>query len=180
MSVPLHIQQTLADLSAVIDQLQAAKRTIVTLYPEADQPAPASVARTVPCVVDVPEVARTLTRGHRRRQVRRGPRLEPMATVEPPPPDETAEEEPALRTRRGPALGGGKYDERLLSALKQEQAQFGMTSSDLCRVFTGPGKPKEVQRISGGVSIALQSLQRRGLVRKDGRHWHIVREGRRG
>lgn len=74
-----------------------------------------------------------------------------------------------------PSASGRKYDDGIVRALRSETAQLGMTSSDVCRVFTGPGKPEEVSRISGAITLALQSLQKRGIVRKDGRHWYIVR-----
>lgn len=70
---------------------------------------------------------------------------------------------------------GGKYDEPILRALKGELGAYGMPLSDVTRAIVGPGKPAEVKRLIGTIYSALQSLHKRGQVRKDGRMWHVAR-----
>lgn len=160
--IPDFVQALLDDLAARRQQLEALEAGLRATYGAAESEAlPVQEAR--------PRRARAVV---------------PPATPEPVPAarprrlTSAAIVVPSAGKRRG--TEGSKYDEGMLRALKGEQAQHGLTASDLCRVFTGPGKPAEVQRISGGISIALQQLQKRGLVRKDGRHWYIVRDGEAG
>lgn len=155
--IPAHAQRTLDDIRCIRQRLDDAEAAILAVY---DHRAPADPPVDPP-VDDEQE-----------------PEIDPPPLVEPPPSVRRARLEaprPAP-VSKSPATARGKYDTGILRALHSEQAQFGMSGSDVCRTFTGPGKPDEVARISGPVTMALQSLQRRGQVRKDGRMWHVVRQ----
>lgn len=151
MLAPPHVVQTLADIDALRARLNDTERTLRTIYalPEASEdPSPAPPVDTLP--VSPARVART-------ERSRKGAT---PAAVETPDVRQTA---------------GGKYDEGILRYLRSEAAQYGASLMDVARSFTGPGKPAEAQKLTSAMFSALASLVKRGLVRKDGRHYIIVR-----
>lgn len=181
MSVPAHIQQTRADLRALIDQLEAADRALAAIFPDPDATSAGPAAAPVPSAVEDGQDAGRITRVHRKPTVRPTARRESTAAVDPAAEESSADgEESAPRLRPGPEPGGGKYDAGILSALRSEQAQFGIATSDLTRFIAPRVSGPQFSSVNSSVDCALRSLLKRGLVRRDGRHWYIVREGSRG
>lgn len=151
---PAHVLQTLQDLDAMRAQIDATERTLRLLYA-----LPETTASATPAVLARPD------------------------DDAPAPEDDDEDEAPApapsvLTRSTPPGTVGSKYDDGILRALKSEQAQHGLTCSDIARTFTGPGKPQEVAKIVPSIHDALKSLMKRGQVRRDGRYYHLVREGR--
>lgn len=150
--LPPHIQQTLDDLAAMRSRLDATEEALRTLYglgPVAETGLP--LAETKP--------------------PRRNAKVSPRET-------KAAAHESKSPSRKAPKADpriGSKYDDGILRALKTEAAAHGLTCGDITRTFTGPGKPAEVEKLNPLVWAALKSLIKRGQVRKDGRHYYIVR-----
>jgi hypothetical protein len=153
--IPAHAQRTLDDIRGIRQRLDDAEAAILAVYqagPPADEtPAERDPDADQPADADAPD---------------EGP-------MEAPPPAP-----PAIR-RVGVPPAGGKYDAEILRALRSEHGQFGLPLSDVTRAIVGPGKPAEVKRLVGTIHGAMQSLQKRGEVRKDGRMWHVVRRHQR-
>ena len=73
-----------------------------------------------------------------------------------------------------PAAKPGKYDAGILRALRSEQGQYGLTTSDVARLAV-PGLPRDkFAVINSGVDNALKRLQTLGIVTREGRIWKVA------
>lgn len=161
--IPAHAQQTLDDIAVIrqrLDDAEAAIRAVYVGQPDAVLPHVA----TGPVSTPPPNVVLPQPRAER-----------PVLAVVDERPVKAAPPAPA----KAPTDAGSKYDEPILRALKSETGAYGMPLSDVTRAIVGPGKPADVKRLIGTIYSALQSLLKRGQVRKDGRMWHVVRTGAR-
>lgn len=157
--IPAHAQQTLDDIQAIRRRLDEAEAAIRAVY--------GGQLETPPEAIETTEL--------REPRAVKPRRPKPTPAAEPPAPAPLAKIQGVRSAEVKQSQMGGKYDEGILRALRTEAAAYGLSLSDVTRTFTGPGKPAEVTRLVGTIHSAMQSLQRRGLVRKDGRMWHVVR-----
>jgi hypothetical protein len=151
--IPAHAQAVLDDMAVIRQRLDDAEAAIRAVYSDAVLTSDAGPVRAAATEVVHPQPSKR--------------RTEPEAVAESLKPRPVVASQP---TR------GSKHDAGILRALKQESAFLGLSLSDVCRALVGPGKPAEVNKVSGGVHQALASLIKRGMVRKDGRFYHIVRD----
>lgn len=154
--IPDFVQALLDDLAARRQQLEALEAGLRATYGAAESEAlPVQEAR--------PRRARTVV---------------PPATPEPVPAARPRRVTPAAAsTREAPVEdAGGKYDAGILTARRSEPAQFGLATSDVTRLVVPRISSEKFGSINSSVDYALKRLQQRGQVRRDGRHWYIVRD----
>lgn len=101
--------------------------------------------------------------------------VEPRAQKPAPASEAPSAERAASSRAQASSAPASNHTEGILSALKSEQAAYGLTLADVCRALVGPGKPSKAAAINGAVHQVLGTLIRQGQVRKDGRHYYIVR-----
>ena len=114
------------------------------------------------------------------------PRASAPAAVDPPPRRRRRLPEPVEFSgcitpgcgdapAAAPAATPGKYDAGILRALRSEQGQYGLpTSDDITRLAVPGVKREQFSSVNSSVDYALRRLQTLGLVTHEGRIWKAV------